>query len=346
MTIQEVQLREPEHGEVLVRTASVGVCGTDLHFARGLFPYSMPTVLGHEASGIVERVGAGVTAFEVGDRVLVCDQMPCGRCGPCLTGRMVYCTDTSAKRRQRNRLQIDGWPFRQYIGVSALAELMLVDVGGLIPMPDGLSFDAAALLGCCLTTGVAAIFNTADLRPGQTALIIGCGGVGLGAVQAARISGASRIVAVDPEPHRREAADSFGATDTIDPIGRDLLQVIHDACGGQGVEVAVETVGDPALAAMAFAALTPGGQAIVIGMMPPESEIRIPAALIRHGRRLAGSVMGEVRTLHDIPIYARMVCSGQLKADELATSNWPLEEVNAAFDHASARRGIRTMIRF
>jgi S-(hydroxymethyl)glutathione dehydrogenase / alcohol dehydrogenase len=345
MTIQEVQLRDPEHGEVLVRTASVGVCGTDLHFASGRFPYSMPTVLGHEASGIVEQVGAGVTSFQPGDRVLVCDQMPCGRCGSCLAGRMVYCTDTSAKQRQRNRLQRDGQPFRQYLGVSALAELMLVDAAGLIPMPDDLTFDAAALLGCCLTTGVAAVFNTANLRPGQTALVIGCGGVGLGAVQAARIGGAGRIIAADPEPHRRTVAASLGATDMVDPGGEDLLKAVHEMTG-RGVDVALETVGDPTLATNAFAALAPGGQAIVVGMLPPDSQVHVPATLLRRGRSLVGSVMGEVRTLHDIPAYARMVVSGQLVADALATAHWPLEEVNTAFSHASERQGIRTMIKF
>ncbi len=344
MTVQEVQLREPEHGEVLIRTARVGVCGTDLHFAHGMFPYPMPTVLGHEASGIVEQIGEGITGFQAGDRVLVCDQMPCGRCGACVSGRMVYCTDTSGKQRQRTRLSLDGQPFRQYLGVSALAELMLVDTAGLIPIPDELTFDAAALLGCCLTTGAATIFNTANTQPGQSVLVIGCGGVGLGSVQAARIAGATRIIAVDPEDHRRDAAASLGATDTIDPTGTDLLHAALEAGGGQGVDVAVDAVGDPYLALTAFAALAPGGQAIIVGMMPPDSEIGVPAALLRHGRSLAGSVMGEVRSLHDIPAYVRMVVGGQLIADELATSRWPLDKVNEAFHHATARRGIRTMI--
>ncbi len=142
MTIRDVQIREPRHGEVLIRTASVGICGTDLHFARGLFPYPMPTILGHEAAGTVERTGPGVTAVQPGDRVLVCDQMPCGQCGPCLTGKMVYCSDTSARQRQHDRLYLDGAPIRQYIGVSALAELMLVDQSGVIPMTGGISFNA------------------------------------------------------------------------------------------------------------------------------------------------------------------------------------------------------------
>ncbi|SDI48305.1 S-(hydroxymethyl)glutathione dehydrogenase / alcohol dehydrogenase [Sinosporangium album] len=344
MTVREVQLREPEHGEVLVRTSSVGICGTDLHFASGRFPYPMPTILGHEASGIVEQVGEGVTTFQAGDRVLVCDQMPCGRCGSCLSGRMVYCSDASGKQRQRSRLQINGQPFRQYLGVSAFAEMMLVDATGLIQIPDDVSFEAAALLGCCLTTGAATVFNTANLRPGQTVLIIGCGGVGLGASQAAGIAGATRIIAADLEPHRRDAAMRLGATHTIDPANADLLPAILDAAGGQGVDIAIEAVGQPHLAETAFAALAPGGHAIVVGMMPPGGEIRLPAALLRHGRRMAGSVMGEVRSLQDIPAYIRMVISGRLVADDLATSRWPLERVNEAFGHASARRGIRTMI--
>src|SRR5260370_28225737 len=162
---------------------------------------------------------------------------------------MVYCTDTTAKQRQQDRLYLDGQPFRQYLGVSALAELMLVDENGLIPVPGELTFEAAALLGCCLTTGAAAIFNTAALRPGQAALVIGCGGVGLGAIQAARIAGATTIIAADPEPHRRKAAFALGATCTIDPAEQDLLPAIHDASGGRRVDAAVQARGDPAPAA-------------------------------------------------------------------------------------------------
>ncbi|SEH01765.1 S-(hydroxymethyl)glutathione dehydrogenase / alcohol dehydrogenase [Nonomuraea solani] len=351
MSIHDVQLREPEHGEVLIRTASVGVCGTDLHFAQGRFPYPTPTVLGHEASGVVEQVGPGVTSIQAGDRVLVCDQMPCGRCGPCLSGRMVYCTDVSAKVRQRGRLCLDDQPLRQYLGVSALAELMLVDAAGVIPIPGDLSFAAAALLGCCLTTGAATIFNTARLRPGQRVLVIGCGGVGLGAIQAARIGGAAHIIAVDPVPHRRDAAAALGATATLDPTDTstgtdDLIAAIMAAGGERGVDVAVEAVGEPDLATAAFSTLAPGGQAIIVGMMPAGGDIRLPASLLRHGRSMAGSVMGEVRSRHDIPAYMRMVTGGHLVADELATSCWPLEEVNTAFEHAAARKGVRAMIEF
>jgi S-(hydroxymethyl)glutathione dehydrogenase/alcohol dehydrogenase len=236
------------------------------------------------------------------------------------------------------------------LGVSALAELLLVDAAAAIPIPGELSFDAAALLGCCLTTGAATIFNTADTRPGQSVLIIGCGGVGLGAVQAARIAGANRIIAAEPEPepepHRRKAAHTLGATDTIDPTREDLPTAISTLTDQHGVDIAVEAVGDSSLAEAAFAALAPGGRAVVLGMMPVHDQIKVPARLLRHGRSLAGSVMGEVRTHCDIPVYVRMAAAGQLVADELATARWPLNKINEAFDHARARRGIRAMIQF
>src|SRR5512142_727192 len=167
MRLQQITLADPGPGEVLVRTAVTGICGTDVHFADGRIPYPTPTVLGHEAAGTVEVVGPDVHDVAVGQRVIVCDQTFCGRCGPCLSGQMVYCTDQATKQRQRRRLRIDDRPVRQYLGVAALAELMLVDANNLIPVPDALPFEAAALLSCCLTTGLAAVFNVARPTPGS-----------------------------------------------------------------------------------------------------------------------------------------------------------------------------------
>jgi S-(hydroxymethyl)glutathione dehydrogenase/alcohol dehydrogenase len=346
MAIEQIRLREPGPGEVLVRTASVGICGTDLHFAVGRFRYPLPTVLGHEASGIVEQTGPGITSVRAGDRVLVCDQVPCGQCGNCLSGRMVYCTDASTKQRQKTRLTLHGNAFRQYLGVSALADRMLVDAAALIPLPDEVSFTAGALLACCLTTGIATILNTAGTRPEHTVLVIGCGGVGLGAVQAARIAGATQIIAVDPQPHRRETALRLGATDIIDPAITGIAEAVASVTGQRGVDVAVEAVGEPALAEAVFTSLAPGGRAVVVGMMPSDSRIALPASLLRHGRTMTGSVMGEVRTRHDIPAYLQMAASGRLVTDDLATAAMSLDQVNHAFSNAAARHGIRTMIEF
>lgn len=345
MRIEKVELAELAAGEVLVRTMSAGICATDLHFGAGRFPYPVPTVLGHEASGVIEAVGPGVTGFTSGDRVIVCDQIFCGRCAACLSGAMVYCTDTSGKERQRRRMILAGRPIRQYLGVSAFAELMLVDANALIPLPSAVSSDVGALLGCCLTTGLAAVFNVAQLRPGDSVAVFGCGGVGLGAVQAARIAGATQIIAVDLEEHRLAVAVKVGATVTVNASTKDSVEAIR-AVTPEGVNRSVEAVGLVETAAQAFAVLAPGGQATVLGMLPPGAEVPLPGSLLRHGRSLGGTVMGSVRTRADIPRYADLVHKGMLQADDIATHRRPLEEINEALRAATAREGIRQMIRF
>ncbi|GAA1439111.1 zinc-binding dehydrogenase [Nocardiopsis tropica] len=344
MRVERISLRPPRGGEVLVRTMSAGICGTDLHFATGRFPYPLPTVLGHEASGIVEATGPGVDEFSPGDRVIVCDQVFCGRCAACLSGEMVYCIDPGPKQRQRDRLRVEGAAVRQYLGVSAFAEQMVVDATALIPMPRELSFEAGALLSCCLTTGMASVFNVAGVRPGSTVAILGCGGVGLGAVQAARISGAARIIATDLEEHRLQAACDLGATDTLNAGKVDITGSIQELCGG--VDYAIEAVGLVETASQAFTVLRPGGNAVVMGMMPANATIPVPGRLLRQGRTLAGTVMGSVRTRHDIPRYAELALRGTLDTERLITSIRPLAQVDDAVQAATERTGIRELLEF
>jgi len=346
MRLEQITLADPGPGEVLVRTAITGICGTDVHFADGRLPYPTPTVLGHEAAGTVELVGPHVHDVAVGQRVVVCDQTFCGQCARCLAGQMVYCTDPTTKQRQRHRLRIDDRPCRQYLGISALADLMLVDTHNLIPIPDALSFEAAALLSCCLTTGLAAVFNIARPDPGGRVAVFGCGGVGLGAIQAARIAGASQIIAIDPQPHRRELAAAVGATDTLDPTNDDPVAAVLTATGGTGVETAIEAVGSPATAAQTVAVLAPGGHAILLGMPPAGTDITVPARLLRQGRTITGTVMGSVRTRTDIPRYAELALRGLLHTRELVTSRRPLSEVDDAFADVRAHRGVRALITF
>ncbi|GAA4471832.1 zinc-binding dehydrogenase [Phytohabitans houttuyneae] len=346
LRVEQVTLADPGAGEVLVRTAVTGVCGTDVHFADGRIPYPTPTVLGHEAAGTVELVGPDVHGISPGQRVIVCDQTFCGRCGRCLSGQMVYCTDPTAKQRQRHRLHIDDRPCRQYLGVSALADLMLVDAHNLIPIPDALPFEAAALLSCCLTTGLSTVFNIARPAPGGRVAIFGCGGVGLGAIQAARIAGAAQIIAVDPQPHRRALAATLGATDTIDPTTDDPATAVLAATGGAGVETAVEAVGSPATVTQTVAVLAPGGHATILGMPPAGADIALPARLLRQGRTITGTVMGSVRTRADIPRYTDLALRGLLHTQDLITSRRPLAEVNDAFADTRAHRGVRALITF
>jgi S-(hydroxymethyl)glutathione dehydrogenase/alcohol dehydrogenase len=345
MRIEQITLADPGAGEVLVRTAVTGICGTDVHFADGRIPYPTPTVLGHEAAGTVELLGPDVHDLAVGQRVIVCDQMFCGRCARCLSGQMVYCTDPAAKQRQRRRLRIDDRLCRQYLGVSALADRMLVDAHNLIAIPDALPFEAAALLSCCLTTGLATVFNIAQPAPGSRVAVFGCGGVGLGAIQAARIAGAAQIIAVDPLRHRREVAAAVGATDTIDPTTDDPVAAVLAATGG-GVEAAIEAVGSPATVAHAVAVLAPGGHATILGMPPAGTDITLPARLLRQGRTITGTVMGSVRTRADIPRYTDLALRGLLRTQELITSRRPLAEVNDAFADTRAHCGVRALITF
>jgi S-(hydroxymethyl)glutathione dehydrogenase/alcohol dehydrogenase len=303
-------------------------------------------VLGHEAAGTIDAVGPGVTDFVPGQRVIVCDQTFCGRCASCLSGRMVYCTNPTAKQRQRHRLRIDDRPARQYLGVAALAELMLVDAHNLIPIPDDLPFDAAALLSCCLTTGLATVFNIARLTPGDAVAVFGCGGVGLGAIQAARIAGAAQIIAVDPQRHRRDLAAALGATATVDPTSTEPVQAVLDANAGVGVGAAIEAVGSTSTAEHAVAVLAPGGHAVLVGMPPAGTDFTLPAALLRHGRTVTGTVMGSVRTRADIPRYANLIRRGLLHTEQLITSRYPLSAVNEAFDDTRRHRGVRAVITF
>jgi S-(hydroxymethyl)glutathione dehydrogenase/alcohol dehydrogenase len=346
MRVEEITLAEPGPGEVLLRTAVTGICGTDVHFADGRIPYPTPTVLGHEAAGTIHAVGPNVPDLAPGQRVIVCDQTFCGRCAHCLSGQMVYCTDPTAKQRQRHRLRIDDRPARQYLGVAALAELMLVDAHNLIAIPDQLPFEAAALLSCCLTTGLAAVFNIARPTPGGTVAVFGCGGVGLGAIQAARIAGASQIIAVDPQRHRRNLAAELGATDTIDPTSIDPTEAVSAITGGAGADTAIEAVGAPDTAAQAVAVLAPGGHAVLVGMLPADADLILPARLLRHGRTVTGTVMGSVRTRADIPRYADLILRGQLRTEELITSQHPLDGVNDAFADTRRHRGVRALVTF
>ncbi|WP_125806894.1 zinc-binding dehydrogenase [Actinoplanes sp. ATCC 53533] len=345
LELQTITLADPGPGEALIRTMSTGICGTDVFFADGRYPYPTPTVLGHEAAGIVQAHGPGTADVHVGDRVIVCDQSFCGRCANCLSGQMVYCTDPSLKQRQRRRIHIDGHPARQYLGVSSFAEFMLVDTANLIPLPAELSFDAGALLSCCVTTGTAAVFNIARPQPGTSIAVIGCGGVGLAAVQAARIAGAAQIIAVDPQPHRRALAHTLGATDVIDPSTTDPVAAVTELSHG-GVHRSIEAVGTIATATQAFRMLRPTGHATILGMLPADADLPLPAGLLRHGRSITGTVMGSVRTRHDIPHYAALATSGTLRTDDLVTTHHRLTDINDALDEARHHRGARAVITF
>src|ERR1700737_4824762 len=270
LSIEDVEIDKPREREVLVRTVASGVCHSDLHFVDGFYPFPAPAILGHEAAGVVEKVGKAVTYLQPGDHVISCPAVFCGFCEECMTGNLHRCSNRRATQRPRDdkpRLSQGGKPVRQFSDLSTYAEKMLVHENALVKIRDDMPLDRAALIGCGVTTGVGAVLNTAKIEPGSTVAVFGCGGVGISATQGARIAGARRIIAVDQFENKLAMAKRFGATDTVDASNRDAIEAIREMTGA-GVDYAFEAVGLKKLAEQCFECIRPGGTATIIGMIP------------------------------------------------------------------------------
>ena len=229
LKIEQVDVDDPRDHEVLVRTAATGVCHSDLHFVEGLYPYPAPAILGHEAAGVVEKVGKAVTYLAPGDHVISCPSVFCGYCEDCMSGHPNRCSNRRATQRPKGdapRLSQNGQPVRQFSDLSTYAEKMLVHENALVKITKEISLDRAALIGCGVTTGVGAALNTAKIEPGSTVAVFGCGGVGISAIQGARIAGARMIIAVDQFENKLAMAKKFGATHTIDASHADAVEAI------------------------------------------------------------------------------------------------------------------------
>ena len=338
LEIAEVEVDRPGRHEVLVRTVAAGLCHSDLHFMEGKYTWETPTVPGHEAAGVVEAVGADVTYVRPGDHVIGCLSIFCGRCAYCLSGRPALCDREGLERGpgQPPRLSRDGAPIHQFLRLSAFAELMLVHENTLVKIRPDMPLDRAALIGCAVTTGLGAVFNTARVPPGSTVAVLGCGGVGLNCVQGAAIAGAGRIVAVDTLPWKRQLARSFGAADVVDPGTGDAAEQVRELTAG-GVDFSFEAIGLTATAEQAFAMLRKGGTATVIGMIPEGERIALPGSDFLDEKKIQGSNMGSNRFRVDMPRYVDLYLSGRLKLDELVSARIGLEDVNDGF--AAMRRG-------
>jgi S-(hydroxymethyl)glutathione dehydrogenase/alcohol dehydrogenase len=347
LEVTEIQVDTPGPREVLVRTVAAGLCHSDLHFMEGKYSHDTPTVLGHEAAGVVEAVGADVTHVKPGDHVIGCLSIFCGHCEYCLSGRPVLCNREGLERGtgQRPRLSRDGAPLHQFLRLSAFAEMMLVHENTLVKIREEMPLDRAALIGCAVTTGLGAVFNTAKVTPGSTVAVIGCGGVGLNSVQGAVIAGAGRVIAVDTNPWKLELARTFGATELVDAAAGDPVEQVRDLTGG-GVEFAFEAIGLKITAEQSFAMLRKGGTATIIGMIPEGERIELPGSEFLDEKRIQGSNMGSNRFRIDMPRYVDLYLSGRLKLDELVSARIGLDQINDGFD--AMRRGevARSVIEF
>lgn len=347
LQIEEVTVSNPGPREVLIRTVAVGVCRSDLHFVDGAYPHAMPTIPGHEAAGIVEAIGSDVSTVKVGDHVVTCLSVFCGHCEFCVTGRMSLCIDPSVRRAKDAppRLMLGDRPIAQMLNLSAYAEQMLVHEHACVAIDRDMPLDRAALIGCAVTTGAGAVFNTSDVTPGETVCIVGCGGIGLAAVNAAKIAGAGKIIALDPVPEKRALAEKLGATHSIDALSNTAAeQVVEISCGG--VHHAIEAVGRPQSAATAVRVLRRGGTATILGMMPLNEKVGLSAMDLLAGKRLQGGLMGSNRFPVDIPRLVDFYMRGQLDLDTIIADRMPLDQINHAFDELRKGDSTRSVITF
>lgn len=333
----DLALDRPQDREVRVRVAATGVCRSDLHFRDGQWTtFPLPLLLGHECAGVVEEVGRAVTYIAPGDHVVGCLTAFCGECRYCLTGRMFICEQVGLTRSPGlpPRISRDGQPISQFVNLSSFAEQMLVHERALVKIDDDIPLDVAAVLGCAVTTGLGAVVNTAQVRPGETVAVVGCGGIGLNIVQGARLVGAGRIIAVDVAPTKLASAKRFGATDLVRAGDGTVDEVTAMTAGG--VDHAFEAVGRAATAQTAFKMLAPGGTATIVGMLPQGESIRVAGDALLFDRRLRGSNMGSNRFRVDIPRYLALYRDGRLLLDELISARIDLSGVNAALDALAA----------
>lgn len=348
LVIEDLVIDKPGPHEVLIRTAACGLCHSDLHFIEGAYPHPLPCVPGHEAAGIVEAVGSEVRTVKVGDAVVTCLSAFCGHCEFCVTGRMSLCQGGDTRRAQGAPSRIsraDGTPVNQMLNLSAFAEMMLVHEHACVAIDPEMPLDRAAVIGCAVTTGAGTIFNACKLTPGETVAVIGCGGVGLATINAAKIAGAGRIIAADPIPEKRELAKTLGATDTLDALAEDAAKQIVEMTKG-GVDHAIEAVGRAASANLAVASLRRGGTATILGMQPLNEKVGLSALDLLSGKKLQGAFMGANRFPVDIPRLVDFYLRGLLDLDSIVAETIPLEAVNDGFEKMKKGDAARSVIVF
>ncbi len=348
--IEEVRVDEPREGEVLVQICSVGVCHTDMSLARGILPARLPAVPGHEGAGVVVRTGPGVRSVQPGDRVMISSVAPCGRCVRCQRGQGAYCEREGA----RAGVMPDGTsPIHDaqggllYAGFNTglFATHAVLLESALVPVPDGLDLDVADIIGCAVVTGYGAVANTAALQPGMSALVFGCGGVGLSAIMTARMLGGAPVVAADPHPDRRRWALDLGATHAVDPTTESGVDELRALTGGRGFDVIVECSGAPSAIRACVDLLDRGSTAVLLGAPPMDVHLDLTVLpFVAAGKRLTGCLTGEVRPAVDMAALAKLAVAGTLPLHRLITAHATLDDVEDAFAAQSRGEGIRTIL--
>lgn len=344
LEIRDVEVAPPREGEVLVRMAAGGVCHSDLHVMTGHLAAPLPAILGHEGAGIVAEVGSGVTTVRPGDHVIPLWRLSCGVCEYCTDGRPALCNagmqirTTGRLPDGTTRFTLGGREIKHFAGVSCFAEYTVIPERAVLRIPDDLSLDRAALLGCAVITGVGAVVNCARVRPGSSVAVFGTGGVGLNVVQGAALAGAEKIIAVDLLDRKLDFARRFGATHAVNAAGGDPVEPVRALTGGRGVDYAFEVIGQPRTMRQAWDVLAKRGLAVVVGVTPMTAEVAVPVMqLVFEERMLTGSLYGSSRPRIDILKLIDLYRAGKLKLDELLTRSYPFADINEAY--AALERG-------
>jgi S-(hydroxymethyl)glutathione dehydrogenase / alcohol dehydrogenase len=352
MEIAEVEVAEPRAGEVLVKVAASGVCGSDIKAVDGKSPVvrELPYILGHESSGVVAATGPGVTAVKPGDHVIIAMNGPCGRCRGCARGKAHLCSGRARMSAimglmgdGTTRLTVGGTAARPMIGIGSFAEYVVVGEATCVKVSKDAPLDLLALTACAVVTGVGAVLNTAQVEPGSSVLVVGCGGVGLNVIQGAVLAGATTIVAADVMDAKLEPAREFGATHTI--VADDLVEQVGGIVRG-GTDYAFDVTGNAEVLARAFAATQPGGTTVMVGSPPAGQTIGLSPQTLFGSRRLMGTQGGDATPARDLPLLVDLYRGGRLNLEGLVSERVPLDQINDAVARVRAGAVARSVVVF
>jgi S-(hydroxymethyl)glutathione dehydrogenase/alcohol dehydrogenase len=350
LTIDTLDMANLEPDDVLVRIRATGLCHTDLEAIQGTLPYPLPIVLGHEGAGIVEAVGRDVTAVKAGDHVICSWNPHCGHCFYCERDQPILCEPFTRHQPRgllldgTSRMQRDGEPVHHFFVTSTHGQYTVVPQSGAIVVSRDIPFDRACIIGCGVMTGVGAVVRKAKVSPGASVVVIGCGAVGLNALQGARLVSAGRVIAVDIGEAKLQRAVRFGATDVVDGADRNALERIRALTGGRGADYVFEAAGNPSAFRLSVEAVRPGGQVVWLGKINVNEDVSFRWGSLMGEKRIVRSSYGDMRGTRDFPWIVDEYLNGRLMLDELITARIRLDQINEGFAALARGDGIRTVV--
>jgi len=344
LRIENIMIDAPQAEEVRVRMVAVAICHSDVHYIRGEWNAELPAIFGHEAAGIVEAVGEGVSGIYPGQRVALSLIRSCGHCFYCMQGASQRCEGTFKLQRESRVHSLQGQPVQQGVRIGAFADYVVVHQSQIVPLPDDFPLDLAALLSCGVITGIGAVVHTARVTPGSSVVVIGTGGVGLNVIQGAQIAGAAQIIAIDKLERKLVEAKTFGATHTLS-TENDVLSRVRSLTSGRGADYVFVAVGNAQAVEDSLELVRPRGTLVIVGQPPIKDQAAFPVREIAITEKtIIGSLMGSTRLHQDIHWLIRLHQQGRLKLNELISHRYPLTQINTAIAEMEAGRALRNVI--